>query len=83
VQVIELLPGTHLPHVADRVAAVSVAHSALGDRHVPLWVADVRLPCVTTDLLITLHQPGGGDDAILRMALATMRIADWSLFGTH
>lgn len=78
-----LLPEAHTPHVADRAAAVSVAHSALGgDRHVPLWVAAVRLPCVATDMLVTLHRPGGrGDDSTLRNALATLRVADWTFFG--
>jgi hypothetical protein len=82
VQVAALPPPTLLPQLATHVRSVSVAHSSLdGPRPVELWVADIRLPHVATDLLVTLHQPGGGDDAILRVALASLQVVDWSLFG--
>jgi hypothetical protein len=48
---------------------------------VTLWLANVRLPRVGTDLLVTLHQPGGGDDGMLRGLMASLRIVDWGLFG--
>ena len=77
-----LPPQTLLPQLATHVRSVSVAHSSLdGPRPVELWVADIRLPHVATDLLVTLHQPGGGNDAVLRVALASIQVVDWSLFG--
>ena len=81
VQVAALLP-QQLPHLAAHARFVTVAHSALGGpRPVELWVADIRLPHVATDLLVTLHQPSGGDDAILLAALGSLQVVDWSLFG--
>lgn len=90
------LSAADVPRLDSRAAAASLAGGAqrvpagAGSDHPPAYVclANVRLPSVATDVLVTVNWPlvGGADaaaaaQALLRGVLATLRVADWGLFG--
>ena len=97
------LPLGDVPRLACRAATASLAggvqrippQATAARDHPPayVWLANVRLPCVATDLLVTVNSPlrGGAAaegaaaaaaaQALLRSVLATLYVADWGLFG--
>ena len=86
-----------IPHLAPHSSAASLAYGVQAPArgaggaapHPPalVCVADVRLPHVATDLLVTLNVPvaDAPDEAaalgVLRAVLRSVRVVDWRLFG--
>jgi hypothetical protein len=98
--VVAQLTAAHVPRLDGRAEAASLAcgeqrvpPQALQARdHPPAYVclANVRLPGVTTDVLVTVNWPlrdadagveAASAQALLRAVLATLHVADWGLFG--
>ena len=97
------LSAADVPRLAGRTAAASLAggvqrvppQASASRDHPPAYVclANVRLPCVATDVLVTVNWPtrGGADaaaaaapaQALLRDVLATLSVANWGLFGAE
>jgi hypothetical protein len=97
------LSAADVPRLAGRAAAASLAggvqqippQATASRDHPPAYVclANVRLPCVATDVLLTVNAPlpGGAAaevaaaaasaQALLRAVLASLLVADWGLFG--
>lgn len=94
------LSAADFPRLAGRAAAASWAggvqqippQATAARDHPPAYVclANVRLPCVDTDVLVTVNWPlcGAAADAaaavaakeLLRGVLTTLLVADWGLF---
>lgn len=87
----------HLPGLVGFATAASLAggvQRAPGLHPTFLWLAAVRLPHVSTDLLVSMHVPLEGAEATggaaagveqappgLLDLLASLQIHDWGLFG--
>jgi hypothetical protein len=96
------LAASDIPHLASASSSASLAYGAQAPAAAPrasttrppalVCLANVRLPGVATDLLVTLNAPvvpGAGGDALsadaqlamLRAVLRSLRVLDWGLFG--
>ena len=96
-EAVQPLAAADTPHLAPAAAAASLACGVqpTAPPRPPAYVclANVRLPAVATDLLVTLNVPLAADGAppppaaaaaareLLLAVLRSLRVVDWGLFG--